>query len=108
MLLLLLLDGGIRKILVVSGLIAARLLPLVHFLMAALFEDFLAFTLGFVTGVFTLGRVGSGLVAAAVLFAALLVIGVGSLAFFKSCRICSCLCFNRSMKSLISASFAES
>ena len=81
LLLILLLDGGIRKILVVSGLIVARLLPLVHFLMAALFEDFLAFTLGFVTGVFTLGRVGSGsgsgLVAAAVLFAALLVIGVG-------------------------------
>lgn len=80
-LLLLLLDGGIRKILVVSGLIAARLLPLVHFMMAALFEDSSAFTLGFVIGVFTLGRVGSGsgsgLVAAPALFAALLVIGVG-------------------------------
>ena len=75
-LLLLHLDGGIRKILVVSGVIAARLLPLVHFMMAALFEDSSAFTLSFITGVITLGRVGSGPVAV-VLFAAWLAIGVG-------------------------------
>ena len=75
-LLLFLLDGGIRKILVVSVVIAARLLPLVHFLMAALFEDSSAFTLSFITGVITLGRVGSGPVAVVALFAAWLAIGL--------------------------------
>jgi len=84
-LLLLLNDGSIRKILIVSGGITARLLPLVHLLMAALFEDSSAFTLSFATGVFTLRRVGSGPVAVA-LSAALLAVKVGNLAIFVVLR----------------------
>jgi len=78
-LLLFLLDGGIGKFLVVSVGIAARLLPLVHFLMAALFEDSSAFTLSFITGVITLGRVGSGPAAAVAWSATWLAIGLALL-----------------------------